>query len=703
MECVLQSESTECGLACLVMIARRHGHGCDLRSLRQRFGSAALGMTLRDLTQAAQALGLSSRALRLEPEDLPALQLPCILHWNLNHFVVLQRCDRRRAVILDPAQGRRRVGLEELSRHFSGVALELAPMPQFRAEPAPARLRLRSLVADPQGLSAALGRILLLALSLELLVLAGPLASQLIIDNVLNTGDGELLLLVVGVFSVLVLLQAAWAWLRAYWIRRLTQQITLEGQTLLFAHLLKLPASFFQARGAGELAVRFESAASLQRIFTQGMTVALVDGLMAVLVLGLMVLYAPSLALIVLGAVLLYALIRLFIDTELRRAAAERLTLAAREQGHFLETLRCITAIKLHDRTAERRSQWLQMAVDVANRDHRTAALLNSAQTLQTLIFGLEHLAVLAWGAHTILQGPAAALPAPLTVGMLVAFLAYRGQFVARVSALLDAISQWRLVRLHLDHLADIVLEPPEVQDSAAQPDLPAAGPKRPACPQRLELRGLGFRHPGSQTWLFRGLQESVEPGELVAIAGPSGVGKSTLVRIILGLLPPSEGQVLYGGVPIEHLGPPAYRRLIGAVLQDDSLLSGSVAENIALLDPEPDPAWVLECAARACLHESIRSLPMGYHTPVGEQGHWISGGQRQRLLLARALYKRPSLLVLDEATSHLDTDLEEQVNASVRALNLTRIVVAHRPQTLAAADRVIHLTPWLPAIPAAA
>jgi len=286
-------------------------------------------------------------------------------------------------------------------------------------------------------------------------------------------------------------------------------------------------------------------------------------------------------------------------------------------------------------------------------------------------------------GGKLILSGQMAGAPG-FTVGMLFAFIAYKGQFTGRVSALINYAVELKMLGLHAERLSDIVLEPPE-RDTVPDNELAHL-------PASIELRNVSFRYAEGEPWVLKDANLKIEAGESVAVTGPSGAGKTTLLKIALGLLPPSEGEVLYGGQPIKHLGVQNFRRQIGTVMQEDVLLTGSLADNIAFFDVQPEQDRIQACAQLAQLHEDIVKMPMGYQTLVGDLGHGLSGGQKQRLLLARALYKQPRVLALDEATSHLDLHNERAVTAQLAGMKLTRLVIAHRPETIAGAQRVVQV-----------
>ena len=667
------------------MVASAHNLRLDLADLRRRFPVSLKGATLKQLISQASTLGFSARPLRLDLDDLTKLACPCILHWDLNHFVVLKRVRRGHAVILDPAVGERRLSMAEVSAHFTGVALELSPNAEFEARDAAPRLRLSQLTGRVLGLPASMAQILVVALVLQFFALVSPFFSQLVVDDAITSHDADLLLVLVLGFGLLLIVQTVIGLARSWMVLLLGQTLSLQWRSNVFAHLIKLPPVFFEQRHLGDVVSRFGSIDTIQRTLTNTLIEAALDGVMAVAALGMMIWYAPSLAVVVTGAVLLYGLLRWALYRPLRDASAERLLLAARENTHFLETVRALVPLKLFGREDERRARWQNLVVDVQNRDLRTARMNIAFNSANGLIFGLENLAVFWLGAHLVMQSQTPSnggAVATFTVGMLFAFVSYKLQFTQRVSTLINNLVELKMLGLHAERLADIVLTPRE-EDAAAEHDLSHLEPS-------LEVRNLSFRYGEGEPWVLRNASFKVEPGQSVAVTGPSGCGKTTLLKLMLGLLTPTEGEVLYGGIPVRQLGLSNLRRKIGTVMQEDVLLTGSLLDNIACFDTVPDADRVQACAQLAQIHAEIVKMPMGYQTLVGDLGSGLSGGQKQRLLLARALYKQPGVLALDEATSHLDIGNERAVTQALGTLPLTRLIIAHRPETIAGAQRVV-------------
>jgi ATP-binding cassette subfamily B protein RaxB len=565
----------------------------------------------------------------------------------------------------------------------------------FKPQQSPPRVKLSALIGKVQGIRRSLLQIFAVALVLQLFAIAGPLANQAVVDDVLTSGDHDLLTVVVLGFGILMVIQTALGFARSWMVMVLGQTLSLQWMGNVFAHLIRLPLRYFEQRHLGDITSRFGSVGVIQQTVTTAVVEAVLDGLMAVAALIMMLLYAPVLASVVITAVCAYGLVRWASFRPFRDAAAEHLVVSAKESTHFLETLRGILPLKLFGREEERRALWQNLIVEVQNRDVRTAKMGIAFSTANAFIFGIENLVVLWLGAKLIMGAQqsgglhaAAAADAgasAFTLGMLMAFLSYKGQFTGRVSALIDYAVQIKMLGLHSERLADIALEPPE-RDEVPYNDLQHLEPS-------LELRHVSFRYGEGEPWILEKASFKVEAGQSVAVMGPSGAGKTTLLKIVLGILEPQEGTVLYGGVPMHQLGIANVRRRIGTVMQDDVLLTGSIADNISFFDVEMDHTRVQDCAKLANVHADIIRMPMGYHTLIGDLGSGLSGGQKQRILLARALYKAPRVLALDEATSHLDVANEQAVTAALSMLTLTRLIISHRPETMAGVQRVVQLT----------
>lgn len=676
----LQTEASECGLCSLAMVADYHGYRTDLASLRLRFPISRKGATLESLIRIAQVLKLDSRPVKLDMRHLPQLRLPCIIHWDMDHFVVLVSVSRHRAVIHDPAIGVRSFTMAEFSKHFTGVALELGPATDFTPANQKLHFTLRGLMGHITGLRRGLTQILLLALGLETISIALPFFLQWVVDNALLSADRDLLTTLALGFGLLIVIQAAISAVRNWFVTAISTQLNFQWLGNVFGHLVKLPLAYFEKRHVGNIMSRFGSISTIQKTLTGGFVQAMVDGVMVLGTFCMMLMYSQRLACISLIAVVVYALMRWALFHSLRTATAEQIVHAASQTTHFFETATGIQSVRLFGKGEQRRSGWLNILAEQFNAELRINRIRISYETAQTLLFGLERIVIIWLAAIAVLERS-------FTTGMLFAFVAYKDQFSTRLAGLVDKIVEFKMLRLHGERVADIVLAEVEAvgPHDADEVDLDTL-------PASIELRGISFRYSPTEPYVFENIHLKIEAGESIAITGISGGGKTTLVKVMLGLLEPSHGEVLVGGQPIHRVGLTTYRKMVATVMQEDRLFSGSVAENISFFDPMPEWKRIKECARLAAVASEIESMPMGYNTITGDSGVGISGGQKQRILLARALYRQPRILVLDEATSELDIDNEKSVNATVQAMGLTRIVVAHRPETIASAKRVVVL-----------
>lgn len=685
---VLQSEAAECGLACLAMVAGAHGLDTDLQALRQRHEVSSRGATLAQLMDIGERLGLSNRAVRLELEELPELRAPCVLHWDLNHFVVLVRADAGRIVIHDPALGVRTLSLKEASPHFTGVALELTPAAAFRPRRERTRWRLRSLFSGQQGLWRAFSQMAILSVVLEVFAILMPMLSQWVIDDVIVSRDTPLLTVLATALCLLALMSLMTRLMRSWVVLGAGLTWKLHSSTQVFRHLIRLPLSYFDKRHTGDVMSRFSSVNTIQDTLTRELVEALLDGLVSVATLGLMFAYSAKLACIVMGVAVLYLLVRLTVFQPYRQASEELIVREAQAQTFLMETLRGMSAIKFFSRPGWRIAGWMNQQAEMINARVKQERINLLHQGVNGVIGAIEQALVLYLAAQMIIAEQ-------FSVGMLVAFLSYKGQFLQRANDLIERVISLRLLRLQGERLADIVLTPtePSSPTAATQPaPSPGEDGARAESTMTLTLRDVVFRYARDEAPVLDRLNLTLRTGQAIAVLGPSGCGKSTLMKILSGQVPPESGEVLLDGVPIQTLGAEAFRSVIGTVFQDDQLFSCSIHDNIAMHDVEASTEKVEAAAKLACVHEDIARMPMGYQTLVGGMGATLSGGQKQRILLARALYKQPRFLLLDEYTSHLDFATERRVQDAINALGCGRFIITHREHSLREGDEAMVL-----------
>ncbi|NCP14636.1 MAG: peptidase domain-containing ABC transporter [Sphingomonadales bacterium] len=670
-----QTEIAECGLASLAMVANFHGLRVDLGTMRRRFAPSLRGAPLKALMATADRIGLVPRAVKLPLKELGNLHLPAVIHWDLNHYVVLEKVERGRALIHNPASSSKWIPLEEVSNHFSGVALELRATSDFTKSDERERLKLSQLWRSMTGFKRALVQTLLLSVVLQAFVLALPYYMQLAVDRVLPAQDRDLLVVLALGFGLFMLINVGATLLRSFVLLWAGTSLGFGLATNIARRLFRLPIGWFEKRHVGDILSRFQSIGPIQDLLLTGAIAALIDGVMAILTLTVMFFYSPTLALIALAAFGLYLIVRIVSFAFERDAIEEVITTGAAEQSTMIETLRGMTALRLFNRETLRHAVWQGKLTDRVNADVRRARIGIWQQTANSLMFGIENILTVYLAIGFVIDGG-------FSVGMVFAYIAYKVQFTQKSAALVDQFVAFRLIGLHLERISDIALTGEDV----------SFGPSAEAVTEfkgQIELKDIRYRYAPSDPLVLDGVNLVVAPGNHIAITGPSGGGKTTLVKILLGLVEPDGGKMLIDGMPLKQFGYKSYHDQIAAVLQDDTLFAGTLADNIALFDDAPDMQLVMGAAHAASIHNDIARMPMQYETLVGDMGSTLSGGQKQRVLLARALYRRPKLLIMDEGTAHLDTANEKAVNAAIGALGITRIIIAHRAETIAAAHEI--------------
>lgn len=674
---VRQTEVAECGLACLTMVANFHGLDIDLGSMRRRYSPSLRGAPLRSLIALADKMGLTPRAVKLPLDQLGNLAMPAVLHWDMNHYVVIEAVKQGKALIHNPDGRSSWIPLDEVSNHFTGVALELRPSDNFEVGDQRERLKLPQLWRRMTGMRRSLAQVLVLSIVLQAFVLSSPYYMQLALDSAVPALDGDLLTVLAVGFGLFTLINAGAAFLRGF-------VLLVAGTTLGYGlasniarRLFRLPVDWFEKRNTGDILSRFQSIAPIQQLLTQGAVGALLDGVMALLTLALMFAYSAKLAAVAIVAFLLYAIARLVSYSFEREAREAAIVTKGKEQTMLIETLRGMTTLRLFGREMLRHALWQTRLTDAVNSDVRLARIGIWQTSANTLIFGLENIVTIWLAVRMVIDG------AGFSIGMLFAYTSYKTQFIQKAAALIDQAIAFRMMGLHLERLSDIAMaEEDKSFRESVETETELVG--------KIEFRDVFYRYATSDPMVLNGANFTVEAGQHVAITGPSGGGKSTLVKLLLGLVEPEAGDILVDGLPLARFGYKSFHRQIAAVLQEDSLFAGTLAENIALFDDNADMQLVMAAAAAASIHEDITRMPMQYETLVGDMGSTLSGGQKQRVLLARALYRRPRILLMDEGTAHLDAQHERAVNAAINQMGITRIIIAHRRETIEAAERIL-------------
>lgn len=674
MPLVLQQEAAECGLACLAMVAQHYGASLQIEDLRAQFDVSTRGTSLQDMGAWADKIGLNSRCVELSADELGQLTLPAVLHWAGNHWVVVTQVTAKGLQLNDPAQGQRWVSWREVQEKFSGFAADFVPRAQLQRTPPQPRLQFGMMMRSFPGMGSAVFQLFMVSVVLEIIALLTPYYTQIVLDHVLVTGDKDLLTIVALGTGFLLVFQTIFTAIRGWAGVVLSQNVGYQLYVHVIRHLFKLPVQFFMKRQTGDLVSRFDSLGQLAQALTRTSIEIVLDALISVGTVAMMFLYSSTLAWLALGVFTLMMIVKVIVFSSSQRVAAERVFLDAKRQSHLIESVRGVHALKMAGADLTRAQQWTNLTRKVQDKDAITERINLASNLVMTTCTGLAHLVVVYLAAQMILANQ-------LSVGMLFAFMAYQGSFAGRASAFADRMLWLRTIKVHFDRTGDIVFAQPENDQGVALSQKPQAS--------SLQAVNLGYKYAAPDPPIFRSVSFSVDAGEIVAIVGPSGTGKTTLLCVLGGVFMPGEGALSYDGERAQPSNALALRKRLAFVFQNDELFEGSIEENISFFAQPIDRERVKRCTQLACISNEIESWPQNYRTRLAEQGAGISGGQRQRILIARALYREPSLLILDEATSHLDVATEKRVLENLKTLGITIIMSAHRPDAIAFAGRI--------------
>ncbi|MFQ3244236.1 MAG: ATP-binding cassette subfamily B protein RaxB [Arenicella sp.] len=680
---LFQTEVAECGLACIAMILNAHGVDTNVLSLRQRFSISLKGLTLRHITSMASDVGLGARPIRVELPSLKEVKTPAILHWDFNHFVVLVSVSNTGIRIHDPVFGAVTMSFSEASKHFTGVAVEFYPTESLVPPKKVEKLKITHLWSSITGIKSGLIQVVAFSIILQLFVLSMPLYLQVVIDDAITRFDEQMLLMLSVAFLILVVINALTEFLRKILIMKLGHSFTFQIVGNVVRHLLKLPVTFFEKRNIGDIITRMNSIDPIQRVITQDAVASVIDGLMTLIMLAFMLFYSVKLTLIVLFFTAIFCASSLWLIPKIRVFQEKTLNSLGLESSYRIETIRAFRSIKIFGHEAGREMTWRNKYSDFVNDSIDLQRTQFLQETINTLLFALQLTAITYFGALLVIEET-------LTVGMLFAFLAYRQTFAQRIGDVITNLISFRLASLHLERLSDIALATPEVETSEIDEASISEAPR--SIEGSLALDKISFRYSNLDPYILDNLSLTIPAGQYVSIVGASGNGKSTLLKLFLGLINPEGGAILIDGVPLTRIGLRTWRSQIGVVMQDDTLLTGTFLDNITFFDHAPDMDLVHECAKAAQIHDDISAMPMEYLSLVGDMGVALSGGQRQRLFLARALYQEPKIIFLDEGTANLDEESERAIGEAISSMSITRVVIAHRPELIRRADVVYRL-----------
>ena len=674
---ILQQENAECGPTCLAMVAGYYGkHGC-LDGIRNLHDFTCRGATFRDLLQLARHLQLTARPLRLTISELHLLRLPAILHWRMSHFVVLVRRGHNRYVIHDPAIGRRKVGKAELDESFTGVALELTPERAFGRQSERTQMSLADFAGSFRHLYRYLGLMLCLLLSTQVLALAPPIATQILIDELVLGQDRAWLYRALGGLSLIMLTGVVLDALRRRVSLFTGMNLAVDSSVSVMSHLFRLPAAFVDRRHPGDLMSKLDSLTPIRQALTEHVINSIVHCAVLMTTLAIMSLYSGWLTAVSMGGLVLSVLLMSAILPASRRAQEQAIIHSATQNSSLLESLRAYDVVQALGLEHLRLAHWQNHFSDATNARIREGKLSIIQNTGNGIIGVFEQVSFLGIGITGVLDKH-------LTLGVLFAFMSLRGRFGSAAVGLAEAIQNFFLLKVHTNRLSDIVLaEPtPAIPDGAISATVKGS----------LSATNISFRYT-ADSWIVRDFCCDIAAGLSVVITGPSGCGKSTLLKLIAGLLPPHTGQIYFDGVELSLWNRDSLRAQTSFVLQNDALFQGTITENISAFETTPDLARLRAAAITAEIWPDIQDLPMKLETQISNMGKNLSGGQVQRLVLARALYRKPAILFLDEATSHLDVSTEMRVLQNIEEQDITVISVAHRPDAINRAQQIIRLS----------
>lgn len=675
---LLQMNAVECGAACLAMILSYYGRRTSISEVYTSTGVGRDGLSALSIVQTARRYGLKVRTVSLQVNDFRFVTLPAIVHWEFNHFLVVERWSPSSVDVVDPASGRKRLSAQEFDAGFTGIIIMLEPGQEFNTHTDGASLSLwkyltQYLKRSPFMFLQILGASLLL----QAFGLVVPFFTKIVVDTIIPSRTITLLpLLGLGLLIVLFA-QLVTTLARALLLIYLQARIDASITSSFFEHLLKLPLRFFQQRSSGDILARVASNTTIRDLISNEFVSTILDGGMVLIYLAILLSFSFVFGLIALGIGLLQIILLVATYAPVRKLARRELDAIGETQGYVTEMLTGIVPLKAagaEQRAFQRWSNFFLKQLNISVQLHRTTSIVSSfISTLNTL----APLALLWIGTNEILSGS-------MEIGTMLALSALAGEFLTPLSSLANSGQLLQMARSHLERLGDVV-------EAKAEQDMQSVQ-QPPRLTGRIELKQVSFRYDPHAPEALKDINLSICPGQKIAIVGRTGSGKSTLGKLLLGLCMPTEGELLYDNLPLCALDLSAVRAQIGSVMQDAHIFSGSVRQNITFNHPDISMEQVMRAAQMAALHDDILRMPMRYETFIAEGGSALSGGQRQRLALACALAHEPAILLLDEATSALDVVTERTIEQNLRSLKCTQIVIAHRLSTICRADCILVL-----------
>ncbi|MCB1754650.1 MAG: peptidase domain-containing ABC transporter, partial [Gammaproteobacteria bacterium] len=692
---VRQNAESDCAAACLTMICKHYGKDFTMGQIRELANLSTASVTPTAVINGAERMGYSARAYALRFDDLKNVKLPAIVGWEDYHYLVIYRVTPKEVHVADPAEGIKKLKKEEFMTGWSeamvkgtdteddqGVLIALEPTQRFEQQEVPKK-PITHFLNYILPYKRFFGEAMVAALTINLLGLASPLFIQTIVDTVVVHHDVSLLnmmlagMVLVSVFSTLA--GIAQNLLLAHTTARIDMRIMSE----FYRHVLSLPMNFFLTRNKGEILARFGENQKIRMIISGSTVTVLLNTLMIVIYFLMMFGYSVSLTFAFMIFIPMYLGIIFYFTPRIKKISQEIFETNSQSQSRLIESLNGIETLKATANEYMARANWESAFVDNVNRGFHSAKLNLLSGSLNKLVSLSSQVVILWLGANQVMNGT-------LSIGELMGFNMLTGMVIGPVLQMVGLWNSLLEVRISVDRVGEILSVTPE-QEPISSPD------KVPAnlsdCRGQIEFRKVNFSYVANEqeNFVMREFDLAIEPGQRVAFVGASGCGKSTIAKMVLGFNMPANGECLIDGKEIRDVDLTSLRRNIGVVLQDSFIMAGTVAENIALGDPEPDLAAVTDAAKLAGAHEFIINYPVGYQTLIGEKGMGISGGQRQRVCIARALYRKPKILIFDEATSALDNESEKRIQENMQTIlrGRTSITIAHRLSTIVDSDMI--------------
>lgn len=675
---MLQSESSECGLACIAMVLAAYDYHIDMNTMRRMAGSFPHGCTLNDLLNISSNFNLNTRPLRLEMDDLVKLRLPAILHWDFRHFVVLKSINKRSLTIHDPAVGVRKYPLLEASHHITGIAIELEPGKSFKPDNKSRISKIRDLFKSYPGFYTSISQLLLMTMLVQFFTIFSAFFMQLVVDESLARNDADVLKVIAFAFLIAGALRVFISYIRAQVKIYLSNRIGVQLVCNVMSHLFALPVSYFDSRHTGDLVSRFGSIGRIRKTLCEDFITVALDAGFSLTTFFVIALLSPLLALVVFCFLAVYFLFRILCINVARSLENRVIDSEAKTESVMMENLRAVEVIKFYCREMSRMMVWRNHFANQLHSQWLLDRFSSKVSAGMSLILMGENIVVVYLAANLVLNNQ-------ITIGVMVAFMSLKNHLGQSVQSFSEKFVEIKLMKLHLERVSDITLTERESEfpmQSALQYRFPGA----------IRLVEASFSYAEGELPIFSGISFQIEAGEMALISGASGSGKSTLLKLICGLLMPTSGGVYIDDQLIDIEKGRFIRRNCAGVLQSDQLFSGSIVDNITLYESEVDYDWLSKVLALVSADEFINQLPMREHSLIGDMGITMSAGQQQRLLLARAVYARPSILFLDEATANIDAGTARQIMINIKSLGVTTVVVTHQEDLLPRLDRKIVL-----------